>query len=139
MQVNHKLRTVNLLLLSVVLFLSGSQVSFAYADYGYGIFLDETCGYGDKSYVFGTISGSDNGLYPELTFGRVYFDWCRNGVLVGNKMDEDSTPPISVHAHTEYCYHSAEHDYTMIWAARWKHEDGSEYLFNGTETWEGWR
>ncbi|THF75332.1 hypothetical protein [Cohnella fermenti] len=128
----------SIMALSLFTILCVNQSASAYVTPSRSISIDTTCPVGSTSYVLGSDRGTDNGLYPATELGRAYFNWYTNGVFTGSKLAEDSTPPINVEAKTTACTHASSNDYEMRWSEHWEFEDGNDYDFAGTETWEGY-
>jgi len=125
----------NIFLLVTIIFLLFVSTASAAPSYGRGIYLDTTCSGSSTSYVYGSHYATDNGYYPAVTSVSIYFEWYKNGVLVGTKQDEDSSAPINASTTTAYCYHDSSQKYKMVWSERWKLEDNTTWSPGATEYW----
>ncbi|MBD2848392.1 hypothetical protein IDH44_24690 [Paenibacillus sp. IB182496] len=123
-----------LLVVFSLLFLTAIPFASAYPENSRFIDIDFSCPVGTV-YVYGQVSGSENSLYPEATWGRAYFDWYKNGQLIGNKQDEDSSAPINLSISTASCTHEASATYQMSWNQRYEFENGEDAHFYGSENW----
>ncbi|MDG0811596.1 hypothetical protein [Cohnella rhizosphaerae] len=100
--------------LMAVMALSMSSLASAYVDTSRDIWVDGSCS--SMIYVQGSVSGIENGFYPETSLGRSYFDWYTNGQFVGSKLSQDTSAPIYTDARTTPCTHNASNTHTMAWS-----------------------
>jgi len=87
-------------------------------------------------YVMGSVTGNENGFYPEMTLGRSYFNWYTNGVFMGSKLSEDTSAPINTDARTTPCTHDASQKHTMAWSQYFEFDLEDPVNFAGSVVYE---